>query len=360
MDTYGQTFCILGDWNEYGEGCVLEPTNEIGFGDLEAVRQIFATQGNWPVNIIPSDLQWPYLQPFIKKDVSILNYRFESDAAAAAFTSTYDNDPCSPPWTVQESTIPNQIQVFGNDTAGVLPQWIYSDMHALSFKIISDPMSFRPSIYTSLQNKTAVRWNFRVYVPSNGAIQTETRAFDFSIKGIKTSDHVTEDRATLASIIYVNSTTAQIKIYSPLHDGWQTPIPISTNQYHLIEIEARTLPDGNAWFIRIDGEVYENNGDGWSLFNPVDYFTKAEIRGGDIAGVQIFIDDFSTSWIPQYWFGDINKDNVTDLEDLNLLASHWLDELCSSSNNWCDNSDCNQDGRVDLRDIAVLGQNWLN
>ncbi|OHB54156.1 MAG: hypothetical protein A2Y12_16905 [Planctomycetes bacterium GWF2_42_9] len=360
MDTYGQTFCILGNWNEYGEGCVLEPTNKVGFGDLEAVRQTFATPGNWPVNIVPSDLEWPYLQPFVKKDVSILNYGFETDVAVPAFTSAYDNDPCSPPWTVQESTIINQVQVFGNETAGVLPQWIYGDMHALSFKIISDPMSFRPSVYTSLMNKTAVRWNFRIYVPSNVAIQSETRSFDFSIKGIKTSDHATEDRATLATLFYTSSNTAQIKIYSPLHSGWQTPIEISTDQYHLVEIEARTLPDGDAWFIRIDGQVYDNDGDGWSLFNAVDYFTKAEIRGGEIAGVQIFMDNFSTSWIPQYWFGDINKDNFTNFEDLGLLAANWLISSCSSDNQWCDGADCDQNGKIDFADLAMLAPNWLN
>ena len=360
LDTYGKTFCILGDWNEYGEGCFLEPTNIFGFSDLEAVRQTFANPGNWPVNIGPSDVGWPYLQPFVKKDVSIINYSFENDAIAPAFSPAYDNDPIAPLWTVQESAASDQVVVFGTETVGALPQWVHNGSNALRFKIISDPMSFRPSVYTSFQNKTAVRWSFWIYVPSNQLVQSSTRAFDFAVKGIKTSDHATEDRASLASLYYVNSGTAQIKIYSPLHGGWQNPITISTDQYHHMEFEARTLPYGNAWFVRINGQLYDNNGDGWSLFNPVDYFTNVEIRGGELAGVQIFIDDYSTSWIPQFWFGDINKDNITDFKDLGLLAAHWLALPCNSDNQWCDNSDCDQDGKVDFLDFALLTQNWLN
>jgi hypothetical protein len=47
---------LLEAWNEWGEGSYLEPHSEFGFGDLEAIREVFAKPGEYPQNVAPSDV----------------------------------------------------------------------------------------------------------------------------------------------------------------------------------------------------------------------------------------------------------------------------------------------------------------
>ena len=56
MDAHGMRICILEAWNEWGEGSYIEPNAEFGFGDLEAIRSVFARPGDWPQNVAPSDV----------------------------------------------------------------------------------------------------------------------------------------------------------------------------------------------------------------------------------------------------------------------------------------------------------------
>ena len=56
MDDNGVRSGLLECWNEWGEGSYIEPNREFGFGDLEAIRSVFAKPGNWPQNIAPSDV----------------------------------------------------------------------------------------------------------------------------------------------------------------------------------------------------------------------------------------------------------------------------------------------------------------
>lgn len=56
MDVNGVKIGLLECWNEWGEGSYIEPNREFGFGDLEAIRSVFAKPGNWPQNIAPSDV----------------------------------------------------------------------------------------------------------------------------------------------------------------------------------------------------------------------------------------------------------------------------------------------------------------
>ncbi|MFC1717432.1 glycoside hydrolase family 99-like domain-containing protein, partial [Candidatus Poribacteria bacterium] len=56
MDANGVKVGLLECWNEWGEGSYIEPNTEFGFGDLEAIRSVFARPGDWPQNIAPSDV----------------------------------------------------------------------------------------------------------------------------------------------------------------------------------------------------------------------------------------------------------------------------------------------------------------
>lgn len=56
MDANNKRIGLLEAWNEWGEGSYIEPNAEFGFGDLEAIRSVFAKPGNWPQNMAPSDI----------------------------------------------------------------------------------------------------------------------------------------------------------------------------------------------------------------------------------------------------------------------------------------------------------------
>lgn len=56
LDAHGEKMAILEAWNEWGEGSYIEPNAEFGFGDLEAIRKVFAEPGDWPVNVAPGDV----------------------------------------------------------------------------------------------------------------------------------------------------------------------------------------------------------------------------------------------------------------------------------------------------------------
>ena len=41
-------------WNEFGEGSFVEPTEEFGFGALDAIGETFCRPGDWPSDVVPS------------------------------------------------------------------------------------------------------------------------------------------------------------------------------------------------------------------------------------------------------------------------------------------------------------------
>ena len=52
---------LLDNWNEYGEGHYILPTREHGFGYLDAVREVFATNAPPHVDLVPKDIgRGPY------------------------------------------------------------------------------------------------------------------------------------------------------------------------------------------------------------------------------------------------------------------------------------------------------------
>lgn len=56
MDAHQMKVGLLEAWNEWGEGSYMEPNREFGFGDVEAVRKVFALPGSFPPNIWPGDV----------------------------------------------------------------------------------------------------------------------------------------------------------------------------------------------------------------------------------------------------------------------------------------------------------------
>lgn len=68
---------------------------------------------------------------------------------------------------------------------------------------------------------------------------------------------------------------------------------------------------------------------------------------------------FSTSAIP----GDFDIDDEVNFDDLDFLASHWLDTGCNDSSgdesDWCYGCDIDKDSYVNFLDFAKLAEYWL-
>jgi len=57
--------------------------------------------------------------------------------------------------------------------------------------------------------------------------------------------------------------------------------------------------------------------------------------------------------------GDINRDCVTDLNDIFAFTDEWLSNDCDWLNWYCAGCDVDKNGTVDLVDLGYLCQNWL-
>lgn len=66
---------------------------------------------------------------------------------------------------------------------------------------------------------------------------------------------------------------------------------------------------------------------------------------------------------PKCGGADLNTNGTVNLEDLAVLASHWLETDCSASNNYCEGADFealgSRDGTVNLKDLDVMADHWL-
>lgn len=56
---------------------------------------------------------------------------------------------------------------------------------------------------------------------------------------------------------------------------------------------------------------------------------------------------------------DLTGDCVVDFEDLNSLATEWLND-CNLTNDWCSGADLNSDCLVDFADFAIMASQWKN
>jgi len=66
---------------------------------------------------------------------------------------------------------------------------------------------------------------------------------------------------------------------------------------------------------------------------------------GDIAIDQIEVKG-------RYLYGDVNRDNLVDLEDFVILIDYWLQENCEL--------DLDGDCLINLYEFAALAESWLN
>ena len=84
-DATGKKIITVGPVNEWGEGSYIEPYCENGFGDLAALRKAFCPAGDYPPNIIPSDVGLgPYdLPPIVLKTA----WEFNTDGDSEGWTA---------------------------------------------------------------------------------------------------------------------------------------------------------------------------------------------------------------------------------------------------------------------------------
>ncbi len=76
-DEHHKKILILGPWNEWGEGSYIEPCNEYGFRCLDQIRDTFCKPGNWPPDLVPSDIgRGPYDLPPVQNKTA---WQFDKD-----------------------------------------------------------------------------------------------------------------------------------------------------------------------------------------------------------------------------------------------------------------------------------------
>ena len=66
----------------------------------------------------------------------------------------------------------------------------------------------------------------------------------------------------------------------------------------------------------------------------------------------------SAGWSFYDLAGDIDKNLIVDLNDLNILAQHWLNSSCNDANQWCAGADIDQSSDVTFVDYALLANDW--
>ena len=49
-----QRMILIDNWNEYGEGHYIFPTHQFGFGYLDAIREVFATNAPGHRDVTPN------------------------------------------------------------------------------------------------------------------------------------------------------------------------------------------------------------------------------------------------------------------------------------------------------------------
>ncbi len=87
-DQTGKKIIALGPMNEWGEGSYIEPYAEYGFQDLDQVREAFCEPGDWPPNLIPSDVGLgPYDLPPVAAKTA---WEFNTDGALEGWGSNGD------------------------------------------------------------------------------------------------------------------------------------------------------------------------------------------------------------------------------------------------------------------------------
>ena len=131
-DQTGKKIIALGPMNEWGEGSYIEPYAEYGFQDLDQVREAFCEPGDWPPNLIPSDVGLgPYDLPPVAAKTA---WEFNTDGALEGWAANGD---------VAELAVKDGLlagRSTGRDPVLQVPglQVEADRLHRLSFRLRSD------------------------------------------------------------------------------------------------------------------------------------------------------------------------------------------------------------------------------
>lgn len=96
-----------------------------------------------------------------------------------------------------------------------------------------------------------------------------------------------------------------------------------------------------------------------------DYSGTGKVPAGSY-GFQISFEDTAGMTAESTWQGgpyvcpcaEMTGDKVVNFAELAIIAVHWRQGGCSSSNSWCGQSDVDQSGVVDLRDLMTASEEW--
>jgi hypothetical protein len=88
-----------------------------------------------------------------------------------------------------------------------------------------------------------------------------------------------------------------------------------------------------------------------SYGDPLDWFERTPTPSAStlIWNVSLFV---------VYENMDFNRDEIVNFSDFAILASYWLDDICSAPD-WCEGTDSDKSNKVDIPDLAKFIDYWL-
>ena len=149
----------------------------------------------------------------------------------------------------------------------------------------------------------------------------------------------------------------------------------------LSEIQSVTLYKHDTKTITIDFMDYSTPASDWTVsgYEDVDWITSISPQSGisdnllDQKQLTITFDSSTLDEGRYQGYLYINTENnqacmlpvslevlpTTDIDDLSILAKHWLESDCSDPNSACFEYDWNIDGQIDMLDFSMLAEHWL-
>ena len=138
------------------------------------------------------------------------------------------------------------------------------------------------------------------------------------------------------------------------------------NGFNLVFLNARicvhdigVLDEDSGEFIILDGIFGDNficasmSMETWDIsttpFDNIVIDTRRGLLGFDVNSVYP---------VPICRFTDLNIDCTVDINDLSILAQHWLQTDCNSSNDFCAGADIDRNGGVNFEDYRILADDW--
>ncbi len=206
----------------------------------------------------------------------------------------------------------------------------------------------------------------RAYVPLFGFKIFELSAFEMEARAKveMTSNKISGVNLTLhRPIIMENNVWYSGSLNSELAFRDYYRFEASKGRLYSFQLDTSDLPTAMLLLYGRDGDTQLVQRSRWQTREIVDwicpvdgwYYVKAHIREwnpwqSDEGNYRIRM------IVPT---SDINHDGYVNMEDLAMVAKHWLDIECLLANDFCEGTDLDHNETIDVADFLLIGSDWM-